>query len=500
MEVSLNEEQYKIFQLLAKGKKVPLAEIEEKTGLEQSKIMAFAVESKEAGWLEIHEESRDEFLLREDGPETLPERVLLLHLKSEKALPMAELSKVLGDLGLEMKDIMKWGIQRGWFERQGGNFVLPGKSLKYLEEKDDDEKVLEYLKSAKKAFIGDLVKNLKVKEERTYLLLKRRQELVKIKERKIRALELTKAVKAKEVRERSQLTPEEIESGNWQESLKELKPYDITLPAKIRFPAKIHPLQKIFQETRQAFLKMGFEEIASPYVETAFWDFDALFQPQDHPARDMQDTFYMKTPGKGKLPDSRLVKKIQATHEDGGDTGSTGWGYQWKEEEARRLVLRTHTTATTVRALAKNPNPPRKVFCVGRVFRNETISYKHLPEFHQVDGIVIDKDASLATLLGTLREFYLNMGFVEVKFKPAFFPYTEPSAEVFVWMEGKGWIELGGSGIFRPEVTEPLGCKVPVLAWGLGLERLAMIRYGLKDIRNLYWSDVSWLEEVPLCQ
>ncbi|RME75966.1 MAG: phenylalanine--tRNA ligase subunit alpha, partial [Planctomycetota bacterium] len=216
---------------------------------------------------------------------------------------------------------------------------------------------------------------------------------------------------------------------------------------------------------------------------------------------DMQDTFYLERPAKGTLPDLELVKKIKSTHEKGWKTGSTGWGYQWKEEEAQRLVLRTHTTASTVRALAENPNPPRKVFCVGRVFRNETISYKHLPEFHQVDGIIIDKDASFATLLGTLREFYRKMGFQEVKFKPAFFPYTEPSAEVFVWMEQKkAWIELGGSGIFRPEVTEPLGCKYPVLAWGLGLERLAMLRYNLSDIRELYWSKVDWLKEVPLCQ
>jgi len=148
-----------------------------------------------------------------------------------------------------------------------------------------------------------------------------------------------------------------------------------------------------------------------------------------------------------------------------------------------------------------NPRPPRKVFCVGPVFRRETIDYKHLPVFHQVDGIVIDEKASFAALLTLLSTFYKKMGFDRIQFRPAFFPYTEPSVEVFVWMESRSdWVEMGGSGIFRPEVTEPLGCRVPVLAWGLGLDRLAMFRYGLKDIRELYLSHLDWLEEVPQCR
>jgi phenylalanyl-tRNA synthetase alpha chain len=164
-------------------------------------------------------------------------------------------------------------------------------------------------------------------------------------------------------------------------------------------------------------------------------------------------------------------------------------------------VLRTHTTATTVRALAADPNAPRKVFCVGKVFRRETVDYKHLPVFYQVDGIIIDKEASFASLLGTLEAFYRKMGFDKFQFRPAFFPYTEPSVEIFVYMEEKkDWVEMGGAGVFRPEVTEPFGCKVPVLAWGLGLERLAMFRYGLKDIRQIYISDLAWLKEAKLCR
>jgi phenylalanyl-tRNA synthetase alpha chain len=135
------------------------------------------------------------------------------------------------------------------------------------------------------------------------------------------------------------------------------------------------------------------------------------------------------------------------------------------------------------------------------VFRRETVSYKHLAEFMQIDGIVVDERANLTSLKGTLTEFYRQLGFDKVKFKPSFFPYTEPSAEVFIFSEKHDtWIEVCGSGIFRPEVTEPLGCKVPVLAWGGGLERIALLRYGASHIKALYDDDIEWLREVPRCR
>jgi phenylalanyl-tRNA synthetase alpha chain len=246
---------------------------------------------------------------------------------------------------------------------------------------------------------------------------------------------------------------------------------------------------------------MGFTEVVSPMVESAFWNFDALFQPQDHPARDMQDTFYMREPAEAPLPDAKVVEPVRRTHEDGWETGSEGWGYTWNPERSKQVVLRTHTTAATIRALAANPHPPGKFFCVGWTYRNETISFKHLPVFHQVDGIIVDEEANLASLMGTLQEFYSKMGFGRVKFKPAFYPYTEPSVDVVVYMESRRkWLEMGGAGIFRPEVTLPLGCRWPVLAWGLGIERLAMLRFGLSDIRDLYGTNLDSLQQVPLCR
>ena len=336
-------------------------------------------------------------------------------------------------------------------------------------------------------------------------LLAKRPELAKIKKRTERiAVAYRRRSRrhlqtARKVIERNSLTPEDLESGAWKEI--KLRPYDVKLAAKDVYPAKIHPLRKIIEQTRRAFLEMGFAEVVSPMVESAFWNFDALFQPQDHPARDMQDTFYMLHPAETPLPDAKIMEPVKQTHENGWTTGSEGWGYKWSPERSKQVVLRTHTTAATIRALAANPNPPGKFFCVGWTYRNETISFKHLPVFHQVDGIIIDEEANLASLMGTLQEFYSKMGFGRVKFKPAFYPYTEPSVDVVVFMESRGkWIEMGGAGIFRPEVTLPLGCNYPVLAWGLGIERLAMLRFGLSDIRELYKSNLDALEEVPLCR
>jgi phenylalanyl-tRNA synthetase alpha chain len=287
-----------------------------------------------------------------------------------------------------------------------------------------------------------------------------------------------------------------LKDGSWRTV--DFRTYDVSLPSRCVYPGKEHPLRHVLSDTRRVFLELGFTEVASPMVESAFWAFDALFQPQDHPAREMQDTFHVQRPERATLPPEEIVHRVQRTHEDGGDTGSIGWDYRWDRATAERVVLRTHTTAGTIRALADDPRPPRKVFLVGTVFRREAVDYKHLPLFYQVDGIIIDEHASFASLLGTLDAFYRKMGFKRFEFRPGFFPYTEPSVEVFVWHEQrKDWVEMGGAGVFREEVTRPFGCTVPVLAWGLGLERLAMFRYGVESIRDLYLADLAWLREVP---
>jgi phenylalanyl-tRNA synthetase alpha chain len=287
------------------------------------------------------------------------------------------------------------------------------------------------------------------------------------------------------------LTRDQILSGAWKTA--NLRKYDVSKLPKKAYPGKIHPYQRIIGEMREILLDMGFTELYGSIVQQAYWNFDALFQPQDHPAREMQDTFYLGE----TLPLPKGYERVKAMHESGGETSSTGWGGTWKEAKAEQCVLRTHTTSLSIQYLAANPNPPVKAFCIGRVYRRETIDTTHLAEFEQLEGIVMDEDVHFGNLLGILREFYHRMGFEGVRFKPSYYPYTEPSLDAEVYVEGIGWIEMGGAGVFREEVTAPFGIQYPVLAWGLGVSRIAMLRLGLKDLRHLHRSDVAFLRETP---
>lgn len=287
------------------------------------------------------------------------------------------------------------------------------------------------------------------------------------------------------------LTREQIISGEWKNL--NLRKYDVSKLPKKAYPGKIHPYQRIIGEMREILLDMGFTELYGSIIQQSYWNFDALFQPQDHPAREMQDTFYLKE----TLPLPEGWERIKAMHESGGDTSSTGWGGVWKVEKAEQCVLRTHTTSLSIQYLAQNPKPPVKAFAVGRVYRRETIDTTHLAEFEQLEGIVMDENVTFGNLLGILREFYNRMGFENVRFKPSYYPYTEPSLDAEVYVDGIGWIEMGGAGVFREEVTAPFGIRYPVLAWGLGVSRIAMLRLGLKDLRHLHRSDVAFLRETP---
>ena len=290
------------------------------------------------------------------------------------------------------------------------------------------------------------------------------------------------------------LTPEMLQTDEWKNS--EFKRYDVNLPAPTPAGGRPHPMQSLIQRIRAIFLEMGFSEIEGDFVRTAGWNMDSLFIPQTHPARAMQDTFYLDNPESMPI-DEKWLNLWADVHENGGDTGSTGWGGSFDRMEAQKGLLRTHTTVNTVHHLAENPDQPCRVFGIGRVFRQEAIDKSHLPEFHQIEGIIHEPDASLPMLVTTLKTFYAKMGYPDVRVRPAYFPYTEPSLEIEVKWRGM-WLELGGAGIFRPEVTEPLGTEWPVCAWGMGLERLAMLVLGMDDIRELYLPDLQKLRSMPI--
>jgi phenylalanyl-tRNA synthetase alpha chain len=503
--MKLPESEYLILtKLYNQGGKATIDELVKSTGLDQSIISACALKFSKENLIKIVEEETIQVKLTQIGKQLIeegfPERHALEIINNINGeIKIAKLASLLKQ---DVRSIIKWLLKRNWCKKLEDKLYITSEGKNFLSKMSEDEKLLQALAKKESYLLQELeAKGINVKSG---LDLLKPREAVKIKSKTIKTLVLTETgvefIKKgiEPLKEVTQLTQDLLINSKWKEV--SFKKYDIRIPTKRLFLGKIHPLQRVIQQTRKVFLELGFTEISSPYIESCFWDFDALFQPQDHPAREMQDTFYILFPKFAKLPKDEIVERVKRTHETGADTGSTGWGYKWDRKKAEKTVLRTHTTATTIRYLAKHPNPPQKVFYVGKVFRRENIDFKHLPEFYQVDGIIIDEQANFATLLGILKVFYHKMGFKEIRFRPAFFPYTEPSVEVFVRLEErKDWIELGGAGIFRPEVTLPFNCTAAVLAWGLGLERLAMLKFGLDDIRKLYWCDISWLRDIPLC-
>ena len=327
-----------------------------------------------------------------------------------------------------------------------------------------------------------------------------RKGLIVLEERVSRSWALTEAGSSidastlEEVDLIGDVTPELFQGEDWRGA--RFKPFDVNAPAPTPSGGRPHPMQALIEMIRSVFLEMGFSEIEGDFVQSAGWNMDSLFIPQSHPARTMQDTFYLSEPEQVEV-EQEYLDLWARVHEHGHDTGSRGWGTPFDQEEAKKALLRTHTTVNTVRHIADNPHEPCRVFGIGRVFRQESIDRTHLPEFYQIEGIIHESEANLPMLISTLKTFYSKMGFPDVRVRPAYFPYTEPSVEVDVMWRGE-WLELGGSGIFRPEVTEPLGTEWPVCAWGLGLERLAMLILELDDIRELYQPDLERLRRMPI--
>jgi len=302
------------------------------------------------------------------------------------------------------------------------------------------------------------------------------------------------------------LTTEMLSNDAWK--TKQFKDLNFNALGEPTKSGHLHPLLKVRNEFREIFLEMGFEEMpTNNWVESSFWNFDALFQPQQHPARDAHDTFFVSDPAETLYMPEDYVERVKEVHSKGG-YGSFGWQYDWKVEEAKKNILRTHTTAVSSRMLYKLANEgfkPKKYFSIDRVFRNEALDATHLAEFHQIEGLVADYNLTLGNLMGIITEFFSRLGITNLRFKPAYNPYTEPSMEVFSYHEGlKKWVEVGNSGVFRPEMLLPMGLPpdVTVIAWGLSLERPTMIKYGISNIRDLVGHKVNlnFVYNNPICR
>jgi|TARA_Y100000310_G_scaffold285257_1_gene308598 phenylalanyl-tRNA synthetase alpha chain len=355
-------------------------------------------------------------------------------------------------------------------------------------------------------FLESLPLNYESLSEEQIKILKslgNRKDITRIKEEKtieIKITELGKKIIGLDIKSNliEQVTPELLKKDSLWKG-KKFRRYNLTAKVPEIYGGKRHFVDQAVDYGRKIWTDMGFQEMTGNIIQTSFWNFDALFTAQDHPVREMQDTFFINK--KEELSDKEIIKAIKESHE-GNIKGlkSKGWDYSWNEEEAKKLVLRTHTTCLSAQTLAKlkKEDLPAKFFALGKCFRNETVDWSHGFEFNQTEGIVIDPNANFRHLLGYLKQFFKKMGFEKVRFRPAYFPYTEPSVEVDVFHEGKKqWLELGGAGIFRPEVVIPLlGENIPVLAWGPGFDRILMDYYEIKDLRELYKNNLTQLRKI----
>ena len=484
--VDLSNNELKLLQALKKSNLSP-GEASLESGLGDKEVMSAASWLRSKGLVDIIEDSKTLFSTNDEGKkyaeQGLPERRAAEWLnQSGEAL--------INELPLD-EDEKKVVI--GWLKR---------KNFAELEKTDDGLKLiptgnLDETPDEPLLVLLDRKSLAEEEMDKEGLSLLKGRQLLKNQDEISRTFNLTDEGKKFNLDDVGadlvgEVTPEMLQAGTWKE--KQFQRYSTDTNVEPIDYATLHPLTRFTEEIRSIFLQMGFTEIEGDYVESAFWNMDVLFIPQDHPARELQDTFYLSEPASFMISDKELLDVVSEIHENGGDTGSAGWGSSWSRETAQQALLRTHTTVGTIRYLSDNPDPPVRVFSVGRVFRREALDSTHLPEFTQVEGIIVEPNANFGMLIGVLKEFYRRMGFDDVRVRPAYFPYTEPSLEVEVRF-GDRWLELGGAGIFRPEVTAPFGIECPVLAWGLGLERLAMLRLGIKDIRMLYQSDIQWLKE-----
>jgi len=291
------------------------------------------------------------------------------------------------------------------------------------------------------------------------------------------------------------LLPEVIASDMWKK--KPFRKYNVTVSGPKMDIGKRQPYSRFLSEVKRKLIEMGFIEILGSSITTEFWNFDALFQPQNHPSRDWTQTYSLKYPKKGLLPENKIVQQIAATHENGWKTDGAGWGYKWSSDKAAQLMPVAHDTAISPQTLSsKKLEIPGKYFQIVRCYRPDVIDATHGVEFNQMGGIVVAEDLNFVDLLGLLKEFALDFaGADSVRFLSDYYPFTEPSVQMNVKHPKLGWIEFGGAGIFREEVTKPLGIDLPVIAWGLGIDRLAMHKLKINDIRYLFTQSLEWLKD-----
>jgi phenylalanyl-tRNA synthetase alpha chain len=467
--------------------------------LPDAAVMRAAMTLQERGLVKIQEERQTVLKLNEEGKlhakRGLPERRLVTAL--DKLGRKATCDRAFEKARLEKQFTL---IALGWAQRKKWTTLdTKTNTLQMIRKPEEgtDEKLLKLLSEKEKTTVEELDPEV----QEAVKILKGRK-LLDVETKTSRLIELTeagwKAVKkgANVIAEVTQLTQQLIISGKWR-SVK-LQKYNIEAPVAKTWPGKKHPYLQFLDEVKEKLVNLGFKEMVGTNVETSFFNFDALYTPQDHPAREIFDVYFVKSPKYGSIGTQRqILQNVKKTHENGWKTGSTGWRYKYSVKEAKRLILRGHGTCLSARTLlSKDLEIPGRYFSIARCYRPEVLDKTHLTEFNQVEGIVVDENLTLRDLLGVLETFAIEIAEAErVRLRPDYYPFTEPSVELSAYKQGHGWIEFGGSGLFRPEVTMPLGIKVPVIAWGLGIDRLFMMKAGVNDIRYIFAQDLDWIRK-----
>ena len=480
-----------------------LEDVMKKTSQDKTTVLRAVGFLKNKGLVETESSEKDVVILGILGiyylKKELPERALLNKLAEKKTILISEIRNICGLNDNEAK------IALGMLKKKALVDIKQGKLSLSAKPAEITNKMLEEL------FIEKLPIELDLMEAQDKLALQKlklRKDIVKIEKQKkvnVRLTKLGERISLMDLEKDmiEQLTPKMIKQNNWKG--KKFRRYDLSLPVPRVYGGKRHFVNQAIDYAKSIWLEMGFKEMTGGKVETGFWVFDSLFTAQDHPVREMQDTFYLKGV-EGKLPErcknksDCILFKTQQAHE-GGIDGSKGWQDKWDEEIAKKVLMRTHTTslsAKKLREIRDTKEFPAKYFAIGRCFRNETVDWSHGFEFNQTEGIVVDENANFRQLLGYLIQFYKKMGYEKIRIRPAYFAYTEPSLEVDVFHPvHKKWVELGGAGMFRPEVTIPMfGRHIPVLAWGQGFDRIITEFFGINDLREVYKNDINKLREM----
>jgi phenylalanyl-tRNA synthetase alpha chain len=483
------------------GGKGNIQEIAEKAQLDQAAVMRAISTLSQIGLVEISKTERTFGSLTEEGRSYavngLPERRIIdavLRLGGESSIKIAAQHAKLDADALSLA--LGWVKSTRWAEikKKNGEIYLVTKTQ---PARSPDEELLQLMNLKTHVCLEELP----AKMQEAFKRLVYRKLIVSKVEKKLE-ISLTAKGFAEIVQIRpfeheiSVLTPQLIVTGRWRDV--RLRRYNVQAPVTTTWPGKKQPYRRFLDEVKARLVALGFKEMLGPAVEFMFFNCDALFMPQDHPAREIHDIYFVKDPLYGR-PDEfkKFLHRVGLVHENGWRTGSTGWGYRYNPKEASRLILRSQGTSISARTLiSKDLQIPGKYFSIARCYRPDVVDKTHLTEFNQVEGIVVGEELTLRDLLGVLERFAIDLAKADkVRFTPDYFPFTEPSVELAAYKEGYGWLEFGGSGIFRPELTLPLGINVPVIAWGLGVDRLFMMRAGIDDMRVLFTQDLDWIRK-----